>query len=304
MLKIVNSESLDHLKDAKKLFQEYADSRPGDPALTDFPLEIAQLPGAYAAPDGCLLLAYYDNQPVGCVALHKWSEGIAEMKRLYVQPQKRGLGIGKSLVEMVINRARTIGYLQIRLDTIPGMDNAQMLYRATGFKEIPPYRYNPNKGTLFFAMQLSEERIGTMADIFHHFPIKASRQKVFQAISTSAGLDAWWTKASKGTPAEGMEYELWFGPEYDWRAVVSRFVPETEFELRMTRAQEDWRETRVGFQLDEKEGVTEARFYHSGWPEANEHYRVSCYCWAMYLRLLKRYVEHGEVVPYEDRLDV
>ncbi len=58
------------------------------------------------------------------------------------------------------------------------------------------------------------------------------------------------------------------------------------------------------FRLDEKEGVTEVRFHHLGWLEDNEHYRISCYGWAMYLRLLKRYVEYGEVVPYEDRLDV
>jgi len=142
-----------------------------------------------------------------------------------------------------------------------------------------------------------------MADIFHYFPIKASAQKVFQAVSMPTGLDAWWTKRSSGRPEEGAEYELWFGPEYDWRAVVSRCVPDTEFELRVRTAQEDWRETRVGFLLEEKDGVTQVQFHHSGWPEANEHYRGSCYCWAMYLRLLKRYVEYGELVPYETRLD-
>jgi len=143
-----------------------------------------------------------------------------------------------------------------------------------------------------------------MVDITHHFPIKAEPGKVFQAVSTPAGLDAWWTKRSAGKPVEGAEYELWFGPEYDWRAVVSRCVPYAEFEFRMTGAQEDWLETRVRFLLDEKDGVTWVRFQHTGWPEANEHYSVSCYCWAMYLRLLKRYVEQGEVTPYEDRLDV
>jgi hypothetical protein len=56
--------------------------------------------------------------------------------------------------------------------------------------------------------------------------------------------------------------------------------------------------------LDEKDGVTQGRFQHTGWPEANEHYSVLCYCWAMLLRLLKRYVEHGESTLYEDRLDV
>ena len=102
---------------------------------------------------------------------------------------------------------------------------------------------------------------------------------------------------------EGAEYELWFGPEYDWSAVVSRCVPDTELKFEIISAQEDWQETRIGFLLDDKEDVTQVRCHHLGWPEANEHYRVSCYCWAMYLRLLKRYVEHGETVPYEARLD-
>lgn len=101
----------------------------------------------------------------------------------------------------------------------------------------------------------------------------------------------------------GAEYELWFGPEYDWRAVVTRCVPEREFELEMTRAMEDWMRTRIGFYFDEKDGITQVRFQHIGWPEANEHYRISSYCWAMYLRLLRRYVEFGEVVSYEKRLD-
>lgn len=143
-----------------------------------------------------------------------------------------------------------------------------------------------------------------MADIFHHFPINAPAQRVFEVVSTPAGLDTWWTKSSSGQPEKNREYELCFGSTYDWRAVVSRCVPDKEFELELTSSQEDWQGTRVGFLLDEHEGVTQVRFHHTGWPESNEHYRVSCYCWAMYLRLLRRYVEHGEVVQYEDRLDV
>ena len=143
-----------------------------------------------------------------------------------------------------------------------------------------------------------------MPDIFHNFPIVASAQKVFETIATPAGLDTWWTKRSKGEPKQGETYELWFGPEYDWRAVVSKVVPNSEFELKMTRSDNDWTGTRVGFQLQEKNGVTHVKFYHSGWPESNEHYRISCFCWAMYLRLLRRYVEFGEVVEYEKRLDV
>ena len=141
-----------------------------------------------------------------------------------------------------------------------------------------------------------------MADISHHFPIKAPLGQVLQAVSSPEGLDTWWTKGSSGEPQEQSEYTLDFGPEHDWRAVVTRSV-DTEFELELTRAQEDWLGTRVGFVLEEQDGTTHVRFHHLGWPEANQHYHGSCYCWAMYLRLLKRYVEHGEIVPYESRLD-
>lgn len=142
-----------------------------------------------------------------------------------------------------------------------------------------------------------------MADIVQQFAIEASCPQVFQAVSTPTGLDTWWTKRSSGEPIEGAEYSLWFGPEHDWRAVVSRCIPHEEFELEVTEAQQDWLRTRVGFVLKEREGVLQVQFHHLGWPEANEHFRVSCYCWAMYLRLLKRYVERREVVPYEERLD-
>ena len=143
-----------------------------------------------------------------------------------------------------------------------------------------------------------------MADIFHHFPVKASLDKVFLTLSTPAGLDSWWTKSSSGEPGQGAEYELGFGPGYEWRAVVSRCIPNAEFVLTLTSAEKDWQGTRVSFLLAEKDGLTQVSFHHTGWPEDNEHYRISCYCWAMYLRLMKRYVEYGEVVPYEDRLEV
>jgi len=143
-----------------------------------------------------------------------------------------------------------------------------------------------------------------MPDILHHFPIRASRERVFQAISTPRGLDSWWTKTSAGEPVEGSEYQLGFGPGYDWRAKVTRSVPDSEFELQLTSAVPDWQDTRVGFALTEKDSVTDVSFHHLGWPEGNEHYRISCYCWAMYLRVLRRHLEFGETVDYEQRLDV
>jgi len=142
-----------------------------------------------------------------------------------------------------------------------------------------------------------------MPDIFQHFPIKATARAVFDAVSTPAGLDAWWTESASGQPGAGNEYELGFGEGYNWRARVSSCVPYEDFELELIAAEEDWQDTRVGFHLEENNGTTNVRFHHKGWPESNDHYRVSCYCWSMYLRLLKRYVERGEVVPYEDRLE-
>lgn len=143
-----------------------------------------------------------------------------------------------------------------------------------------------------------------MADILHDFPINAPLEQVFQAVSTPDGLDQWWTMRSRGTPALGSEYELWFGPDYDWRAVISRWSPPTELEFRMTRAAGDWMNTRVGFVLRQDGGATAVRFHHSDWPGPGEHYRISCFCWAMYLRILRRYLEAGETVPYERRLEV
>jgi len=141
-----------------------------------------------------------------------------------------------------------------------------------------------------------------MPDIVQELTVKAPRHKVFQAISTPTGLDAWWTLTCAGTPAEGEVYELGFGPGYDWRAVVNLCIPDAEFELEITDADKDWEDTLVRFALEEKDGVTTVHFHHTAWPESNQHYQISCYCWSMYLRLLKRYVERGEIVPYDDRL--
>ncbi|MEM7482332.1 MAG: SRPBCC domain-containing protein [Acidobacteriota bacterium] len=142
-----------------------------------------------------------------------------------------------------------------------------------------------------------------MLEILHDLPIQAPLSRVFRAISTPEGLDLWWTKASTGMPTVGSEYELDFGPGYLWTARVTRSVADSEFELEMVQADDDWAGTRVGFGLEDRGGKTWLRFHHTGWPEVNEHYRISCNCWAMYLRILRRNLEYGEVVPYEDRLD-
>ena len=141
-----------------------------------------------------------------------------------------------------------------------------------------------------------------MADILLDLPVKAPLDRVFQAVSTPHGLDCWWTKRSTGKPVEGAEYEFWFGPQYHWRAKVTRCVPSSEFEIEILCADTDWNHTRVGFMLEERGAVTWVQFYNRDWPGINEHFRISSNCWAMYLRLLRRYLENGEVVPYENRL--
>jgi len=143
-----------------------------------------------------------------------------------------------------------------------------------------------------------------MPDIIHEFPVKAPQREVFRMFSTSQGLNQWWTKDSSENRAE-QTFRLYFGPKYDWQAKVTKRESPFSFELQMTQAHPDWLKTRVGCDLyEEKDNVTRVRFYHTGWPEQNEHWRVSCFCWAMYLRVLRRHLEYGETVDYEKRLDV
>ena len=94
-------------------------------------------------------------------------------------------------------------------------------------------------------------------------------------------------------PVPGGLYTLDFGPGYIWKAVVTEYVKDSVFELKMTEADADWLGTKIGFILITHQGRTEVNFYHTGWPKKNEHYKISSYCWAMYLRILKRYLEFG-----------
>jgi putative acetyltransferase len=152
---LVQAESSAHVVQARELFQEYAQSLGVNLCFQNFEQELARLPGHYAPPDGRLLLAEYDGQMVGCVALHKWEDGICEMKRLYLRPSFRGKGLGRVIAEKIIAEARSIGYQRMRLDTIePLMKNAVEMYRKLGFREIAPYRANPIAGAMYMELQL------------------------------------------------------------------------------------------------------------------------------------------------------
>jgi uncharacterized protein YndB with AHSA1/START domain len=143
-----------------------------------------------------------------------------------------------------------------------------------------------------------------VADIYHDFTIKSPPSRVFETMATPEGLDRWWTRTAAGVAKEGAEYELYFGDGFDWRARVTRYVPWSAFELLITDAYPDWIGTHVGCRLDpQADAATRVSFYHTGWPTPNDHWRLSSFRWAMYLRLARRYLEHGEVVAFAGRLD-
>jgi putative acetyltransferase len=151
---ILQAESAIHMEDARTLFREYAATLGFDLCFQDFDRELAELPGGYAPPLGRLFLAYADDRPAGCAALHAMEGGVCEMKRMYVRTEFRGLGLGRTLAVRCIGEARTIGYRAMRLDTIDTMREAIALYRSLGFVEIPSYRFNPVPGALFFERPL------------------------------------------------------------------------------------------------------------------------------------------------------
>ena len=139
---------------AHALLSEYAESLGVDLSFQGFEHELAGLPGDYAPPRGAFLLATHEGAVAGCVALRTFEADACEMKRLFVRPAFRGLGLGRTLARAILDEARRIGYGRIRLDTLPSMTEAIALYRALGFREIAPYRSNPVPGTLFMEAAL------------------------------------------------------------------------------------------------------------------------------------------------------
>jgi len=152
---LAQAESPAQIAQIRELFLEYAQSLGFSLCFQNFDKELAGLPGDYCPPDGRLLLAEFEGDVAGCVALHKFEAGICEMKRLYLRPQFRGKGLGRIMAEAIILEARNIGYERMRLDTVePVMKDAVAMYRRFGFREIAPYRANPMEGTLYMELDL------------------------------------------------------------------------------------------------------------------------------------------------------
>ena len=155
MFQITQVEHAEEIAGARALFEEYAASLGIDLCFQNFDKELAGLPGDYAPPSGRLFLAVENNEVAGCVALRKLGAEVCEMKRLYVRPAFRGTGLGRTLTETIIQAAREIDYIGMRLDTLPGkMDRAIAMYESLGLQGIEPYYHNPVEDAVFMELKL------------------------------------------------------------------------------------------------------------------------------------------------------
>ena len=157
---IREAASSDEIDLIRTLFREYQQALWVSLCFQGFDAELAALPGDYAPPNGTLLLALRDGQPIGCVAMRPLVDvpgqaREAELKRLYLRPSTRGLGLGRHLACAAIDAARHAGYARIRLDTLSTMEAAQALYAQLGFVETAAYCYNPLPGVRYMALELT-----------------------------------------------------------------------------------------------------------------------------------------------------
>jgi ribosomal protein S18 acetylase RimI-like enzyme len=143
------------IEDIVRLFREYESHIGVDLSYQDFATELSTLPGKYAPPAGQLLVARDARQSaIGCVALRPLNNRTCEMKRLFVSPGGRGLGLGRALASAIIEEGKRLGYAEIRLDTLPSMQVAIGLYKELGFVPVDPYYEGALRGSLFMARSL------------------------------------------------------------------------------------------------------------------------------------------------------
>jgi GNAT superfamily N-acetyltransferase len=151
-------ESSEQFDATRAIFREYAQGLGVDLCFQNFEAELASLPGDYRAPRGALLLATVDGELAGCGAFRPLPDvdyaNACEMKRLYVRPRHRGLGLGRVLAQALLDQAVRAGYSVMLLDTLDDMEAARSLYGALGFVEIPPYYYNPIPGAHYLKADL------------------------------------------------------------------------------------------------------------------------------------------------------
>jgi putative acetyltransferase len=156
-MQLTQAQTADEIEQARCLFREYSAWLEVDLCFQNFEKELVHLPGYYIPPAGRLLIAYENSQLAGCVALRKIDDRVCEIKRLFLREQFRGKGLGRQLIEAMIQEAKHIGYERMRLDTLPPkMNEAIALYRSYGFKEIAAYYDNPVIGAMFMELDLRQ----------------------------------------------------------------------------------------------------------------------------------------------------
>ena len=158
VIELVTPSSPAQLEETRAIFREYAAQLGIDLCFQGFDAELDNLPGDYAAPTGALLLATVDGSVAGCGALRPLADvdyaNACEMKRLYVRPAYRGLGLGRLMAQALMDQALRAGYSVMLLDTLDDMEAARSLYTALGFEEIPPYYFNPIPGAHYLKARL------------------------------------------------------------------------------------------------------------------------------------------------------
>lgn len=158
VLRHADADSAADLALAVEIFREYAASLSVDLCFQSFEQELSTLPGEYASPHGHLLLAFVDEQLAGCGAIRSCHDtdhvNACEMKRLFVRPAFRGLGLGRSMTEALLDEARRCGYSAVLLDTLDEMESARELYASLGFYEVAPYYFNPIAGAHYLKVDL------------------------------------------------------------------------------------------------------------------------------------------------------
>jgi GNAT superfamily N-acetyltransferase len=163
LMNIVSAESERDIAEIRELFREYQRFLNVDLCFQGFELELANLPGKYAAPSGVLLLAKEGADCIGCGAIRRFGrpeDHLCEMKRLYVRPSVRGLGVGKRLAEQLIQEGIRLGYQTMILDTLDKLVAATNLYQTLGFVPIEPYYGNPLPDVSYWKLDLTSQQSG------------------------------------------------------------------------------------------------------------------------------------------------
>jgi GNAT superfamily N-acetyltransferase len=154
-MEIFQARTVVEIEEVRILFREYETFLNVDLCFQGFEEELAGLPGMYAPPDGALLIAVGRVGTAGCIALRKLGKGICEMKRLYVRPAFRGLGLGRKQANSLVNTAIDLGYSTMRLDTLDRLKSAMILYESMGFIVCDTYYENPLPGVVYWELDLA-----------------------------------------------------------------------------------------------------------------------------------------------------